>query len=169
MFYLFTSQILNTAGPFPPPIFTSSPPSSTLKGCPTPGFPSTLEFQVSTGLCASSPIEDRQCSSLLYMCQGPYSTHPPICFLVRGTIFQSSQHSRLVDTVVLPMGLPSPSVNFKHFPNSFIVDLYRNPLLDCQYLYYFQCRAFQRIGWLRYKTEITGYTSKDINPLLLGL
>jgi hypothetical protein len=79
-----------------------------LPTCPSlPAYPS-LEHQVPTGLGASSPTEARQGSSLLHMCQG----HGPayVCSLVGGLVSGSSEGSGLVDIVVLPLGLPSPSV-----------------------------------------------------------
>ena len=65
-------------------------------------------FINSAGLVASSPTEVRLVSPLLHMCKGPQIS---CAFsLVGGSVSESSQGSRLVDTVGLPISLPLSSV-----------------------------------------------------------
>ena len=69
--------------------------------------PPSLGYQVSTGLGTSSPTETRQGSPLLHVCWRP-RTSPSMLFgwwLSRWEL----PGSRLINTVVLPMGLPSPA------------------------------------------------------------
>ena len=72
-------------------------------------YPAALGYQVWTGLGTPSSTENRQGNPLLHTCWGDLGP-AGVCFLVGGLVCGSSQGSRLVDTVGLPMGLPSPSI-----------------------------------------------------------
>jgi hypothetical protein len=72
-----------------------------------PPYPATLVHQITVGLGSLSPIEARHGSPLLHTCLGPGPA--PLCSMVGGSFSGSSPGSRLVDTVGLPVGLPSPS------------------------------------------------------------
>ena len=91
-----------------PEFFTPSHPLSLWEGAhPTLWHPPSLGHHVSTELGSSSPTEARQGIPLLHMCQGHQNSS--VFPLAGGLVFGSSQGSRLVDTVVLPMGLSSLS------------------------------------------------------------
>jgi hypothetical protein len=100
---LFTSQMLPPSGS---PSYSSSSFPFASQRAATPPHPPTLVHQVSRGLGTPSPTEARQGSPLLHMFQGL----GPACVrsLVGGSVSGSSVGSGLVDTVILPMWLPSP-------------------------------------------------------------
>ena len=67
-----------------------------------PPFP----FLRASSLYRIRHILPTETSPLLHMCLGSWTTH--LWSLVGGLVSGSSQGSRLVDTVGLPMGLPPP-------------------------------------------------------------
>ena len=83
------------------------PMSLALRGSSLPGItlPWGIKFLQDS---ASSPTPARQSSSLLHICWGLEAAC--LCSLVGALVPGSSQGPILVDTVGLPMGLPSPSV-----------------------------------------------------------
>ena len=92
-------------------VLTHEPPTHPPSSSSAP-HPPLLGHRVSIGLSTSSPTEARQGSPLLHMCWG----HRPayVCPLLFGLVSGSSEGSRLVDTVVLPMGLPALSAPSDH-------------------------------------------------------
>ena len=107
--FIYTSNVASSRSPIPE-FFTPSPLpfASERMPHPHPRHPPSLEHQVSTGLGTSSPTGARQSSPLLHIRLGHGPAH--VCSLVGGLISVNSEGSRLVDTVGLPMGLPSPLV-----------------------------------------------------------
>lgn len=124
----------------------SSPQSS------SPYFPS-LGHQVSIGLGSSSPIEARQSSSLLHICQGPWAS--PCMF------FGCSHGSRLVGTVGFPMVVAITFSSFNPSSNSSIGVSNLSPMVGCNSLHLCQSasrRASQRTAMLGPCLKI-GYAS----------
>ena len=101
---------------------------------PTPLHPPSLKHQDSTGLGTSSPSEARQGMLHIFQVLGLAC----ICSLVGCLVSGSSQGSRLVDTVGLPMGLPSPSAP-SALPLTEVPDL--SPMLGYKYLHLSQSAA----------------------------
>ena len=105
--YFYTPDFLHpltVAHPIPLPCPLSPcgcPPSYTTRPLNSLGPP------VSRGLGASSQIEPRPASPLLYMCWGPHISC--VCCLVGGPVFERSRGSRLIETVAPPTGSPSSS------------------------------------------------------------
>jgi hypothetical protein len=100
--YLFTSQML-IPSPSPPSQSSSPIPPSPLKVQP-PLIPPPW------GIKSLRP----DIAVLCYICAGGLSL-AHVCSLVGGSVSGRFQGSRLVDTVGLPMGLPSPE-GLRSFP-----------------------------------------------------
>jgi hypothetical protein len=118
--------------PFPHPLALSgcsptTPFTHMQSHIPLSQHPPSLGHQVSTRLGTSSPTEARQDSPLLHVCQG--TVH--VCSLVGDLASGSSEGSGLVDTLVLPIGLPSPSL-----PSILSLTFHRgsNPIVGYKYL-----------------------------------
>lgn len=92
-----------------------------------PVYPHTLVYQVSAGLCTSSPCVARQGSP---MCWGPQSS-PGMLFLVGSSLSESWQLSKIVDAVGLPL-------EFNSCPNSFIRVPDLHSMFLCGYQHLFQ-------------------------------
>ena len=127
-----------------PPQMTHPPiPTSPHFTAPSLGYPPSLGHQVSIGLGSSSPIEARQSSSLLHICQGPWAS--PCMF------FGCSHGSRLVGTVGFPMVVAITFSSFNPSSNSSIGVSNLSPMVGCNSLHLCQSasrRASQRTAML---------------------
>jgi hypothetical protein len=103
----------------------------------TPQHTPSLGHQVATGLGTPFSTEVIKGSPLLYMCQGPWTT--PYMLFGWWFSFWKFWGSKLIDIVILPMGLPSqlaPSI-----PNFSLGVSDLSPMVGYKYLYLSQSAA----------------------------